>query len=70
MSNTYSYLMRRICSWCKRELAPKPVTESADDGKITHTVCPECVAIHFGLITPAEIEDANRLDPALEERQG
>ncbi|MFC1640347.1 hypothetical protein ACFL3B_06255 [Gemmatimonadota bacterium] len=36
--------MRRICAWCKRELAPL-TPDSVSDGPISHGICDDCATL-------------------------
>jgi hypothetical protein len=39
--------LARACSWCKKFLTPADEARASKGVPVTHTICPDCVRIHF-----------------------
>lgn len=53
--------MRRICAWCKKEMAP--ADDVTDDGLISHGICEECKKLVIaGMAGGQRSEARDRID--------
>jgi len=46
-SSEKQYPVRRVCSWCKKEMGLADFT-NCEPGMITHTLCEDCKEKYFG----------------------